>query len=259
MLSQLQTVVRHPAILRHYTPILLLSHMRANTSLLGHILGDNPRIEGYYELHIGYHSWRSLWRQKLIYFEQHKPKPGADRLFDKVLHNDHWVNISLFGQGKIIFALREPERSIRSIVNLYREIKPDETYATVEGAIDYYLGRLEQLQQLSDRSPVPFCYLDADALRTNTHQALAVLSSYLDLDIPLSPDYGSKPLTGTRRAGDCSAQITSGTVTSLTNDYSAIEVSADQLEPALTAYRQTREHLTSHPQLGATVALGAVA
>ena len=33
--------------------IFLLSHMRAYTSLAGHILGSHPQINGYYEMHSG--------------------------------------------------------------------------------------------------------------------------------------------------------------------------------------------------------------
>jgi len=33
--------------------------------LLSHIFGSNPEVEGYYELHMGYYSWKSLLRQKL--------------------------------------------------------------------------------------------------------------------------------------------------------------------------------------------------
>jgi len=48
--------------------------MRANTSLFGHILGSSPEINGYYEMHISYYSWKSLIRQKLIYLENHQFK-----------------------------------------------------------------------------------------------------------------------------------------------------------------------------------------
>ena len=35
-----------------YQHIFLLSHMRANTSLISHILGSHPQISGYYEMHL---------------------------------------------------------------------------------------------------------------------------------------------------------------------------------------------------------------
>ena len=37
-----------------YSRIFLLSHMRAFTSLAGHILGSHPQINGYFEMHISY-------------------------------------------------------------------------------------------------------------------------------------------------------------------------------------------------------------
>ncbi|TCS68990.1 hypothetical protein EDC61_1225 [Sulfuritortus calidifontis] len=39
---------------RPHARIFLLSHMRAFTSLAGHILGSHPQINGYYEMHISY-------------------------------------------------------------------------------------------------------------------------------------------------------------------------------------------------------------
>ena len=43
--------------------IFLLSHMRAYTSLAGHILGSHPEINGYYEMHISYENPVALDRQ----------------------------------------------------------------------------------------------------------------------------------------------------------------------------------------------------
>ena len=111
MFTHFKTLIRHPTLLRRYEQIFLLSHMRANTSLLGHILGASPEIEGYYEMHIGYHSWRSRWRQKLLHFAQHKPKRRGRYMFDKVLHNDHAIAPMFLQSSKIIFSLRPPELS----------------------------------------------------------------------------------------------------------------------------------------------------
>jgi hypothetical protein len=74
------------AILLPKQHIFLLSHMRSYTSLYGHIMGFNPAICGYYKMHIGYYSWKSLIRQKLLYFESEATKPGFSCMFDEVLH-----------------------------------------------------------------------------------------------------------------------------------------------------------------------------
>jgi len=46
-----------------YARIFLLSHMRAFTSLAGHILGSHPQINGYYEMHLSYEDASALDRQ----------------------------------------------------------------------------------------------------------------------------------------------------------------------------------------------------
>lgn len=47
----------------HYARIFLLSHMRACTSLAGHILGSHIRINGYFEMHISYENAAALDKQ----------------------------------------------------------------------------------------------------------------------------------------------------------------------------------------------------
>ncbi len=89
------------AILLPKRHIFLLSHMRAYTSLFGHIMGSNPAICGYYEMHIGYYSWKSLIRQKLLYFENEEAKPGFSCMFDKVLHNEHSVALKILNGRRI--------------------------------------------------------------------------------------------------------------------------------------------------------------
>ena len=54
-----------------YSRIFLLSHMRAFTSLAGHILGSHPAINGYFEMHISYDDASALDKQ-LDVFQQHE-------------------------------------------------------------------------------------------------------------------------------------------------------------------------------------------
>ena len=48
------------AVSERYDRIFLLSHMRALTSLAGHILDLHPQINGYYEMHISYENASDL-------------------------------------------------------------------------------------------------------------------------------------------------------------------------------------------------------
>ncbi len=245
--------LRQPRMLRPYRHILLLSHMRANTSLIGHILGSHEQIDGYYELHMGYHSWRSFQRQKLKYFAKHAPKKSATSLFDKVLHNDHPVEPELFRNHSLMFTLRGPERTIPSIVRLYQNVDPSESYASVEGAASYYMERLEGLAELAAGTVSPFLFYDADDLRKRPEALLQAMTKYLELDHPLSTRYEQKPMTGAQGAGDPSAAMALGEISRQQADYGDIVVPQSLLDEARRQYAVTRAAILQSPHCLSTV------
>ena len=205
-----------PGLLRPYRRIFLLSHMRAYTSLFGHILGSHPDIEGYYELQMGYHSRRSLLRQKLHYFyyHGHTPKHRAHYLLDKILHNDHRIDPSILARSRdtYIFCLRPPGETVPSIIDLYQRVSPEHQWATEEGAFTYYLDRLEGLRDLSEQLHARYLFMDAGCLTNQTSRTLAFLAQQLNLTTPLQPDYQRRPMTGRPSRGDPSDRIESGRV-----------------------------------------------
>lgn len=245
-----------PEIFRTYKRVLLVSHMRANTSLLGHLLGSNPQVEGYYELHMGYYSWKSFVRQKILYFSEHRRKPGAVFLFDKVLHDDHAINMNLFRNEKVLFSLRPPASTIRSIVSLYRKVDPEHAYSTVNGATNYYLTRLVSLRKLADQVAGDFLYLDADALRLNTSETLETIGDYLGLESKLDEHYDVQPLTGQVRVGDSSSSIGLGRVNKKQTDYSDIHLPEDMHQAALSRYWETRRFFLRHERCAFQVLTG---
>lgn len=252
-LNHLRTLLRHPMLFRRYKPIILMSHMRANTSLLGHLLGSNAEIEGYYELHIGYYSWRSLIRQKLLHFARHPSKRAARFIFDKVLHDDHYVDLNLFKQGKVLFALRPPEKTIPSIVSLYRSVEPDHPYTNTGNAARYYIERAQSLARIAQSSPVDFLYLDADTLREDTSTTLTAISQFLGLKQPLREHYEQQPLTGAEKAGDSSESIGSGKVERVTRSYADIQVSEGVMAHAREHFDAARERIIGSPRCIRTV------
>lgn len=241
--------LRQPRVLRPSRRILLLSHMRANTSLFGHLLAENPEVDGYYELHMGYHSWKSLLRQKLRYASHDRLKTTSTYMFDKVLHNDHYVNMDVFSRAKIVFMLRPPARTLPSIVSLYRTDDPLHSYATPEGAADYYLKRLDTLSALMRSAQCDIFYIDADALRSNAKESLERLSSYLELKSPLTEHYSERSMTGQPRGGDSSELIRSGQIVPEFRDYSGIEFTEDVLAVAQAKYLNTRDAILESPRL----------
>ena len=69
--------------------------MRANTSLMGHILGSHKQIYGYYEMHLSYRTENDLIKQKELYATKDVIKSSSRYLFDKILHNVRNVTLSL--------------------------------------------------------------------------------------------------------------------------------------------------------------------
>lgn len=192
--------------------IFLLSHMRANTSLFGHILGSNPGIEGYYELHESYQRPEDLDQAKRKYYRAHCPKTGAIYLFDKLLHSHHILDERLVGErDKVVMMIREPEATVKSILKIFAD-KPDSRWADQSSAERYYLERLQELRRLSDVFKGRYFFLKSEDLILETEHTLESLSHFLELSVPLSQRYEKFSKTGRRGFGDSSSNITSGKI-----------------------------------------------
>lgn len=244
-MSLLDALLRNPSLTLQHRNIFLLSHMRANTSLFGHLIGSHEQVEGYYEMHIGYYSWKSLWRQKLLHFRQHKAKPKARWMFDKVLHDGHYVAPEILSraQSKTIFMLRAPAQSVRSLVVLFRKHRPDLPEATPEGATRYYVDRLNSLNRIAGEIQRPYFYLDAENLIADAASTLNDLSTWLELDSPIPTEYETFNQTGAGDSGDHSARLKSGKINQSKTDYSDIVLTPEQLEAARLAYESCRSQL----------------
>lgn len=240
-IDNLKVVVKQPRVLKPYKHLLLLSHMRANTSLFGHIVGNHPKINGYYEMHIGYYSWKSLFRQKLLFAASHDVKWKSTYFFDKILHTEHHINESILNRPDVtpIFSLRHPISTIPSIIKLYRQVDPAHEFATKNGALTYYLKRLNALKNLAVGTQ-NYIYIEADAIRLNTNKSLANLSAALDLQSSLTPEFQQQKLTGVGNSGDHSGNLLTGQVNKKTNSYDNFDFSEHEIEILLTEYNNAR-------------------
>ncbi|MDC0362313.1 hypothetical protein OAN12_04645 [Halioglobus sp.] len=227
--------------------ILLLSHMRAYTSLFGHIIGSNPAVCGYYEMHIGYYSWRSLLRQKLLYFKDEEVKTGFSYMFDKVLHNDHAVSPSVLlrPNTRTIFSLRHPRDTLPSIVTLYQQVDPTNEFNSPGYALNYYVNRLTALSDIATNMEQPFYYLDAETLVENAGECLESLSDWLRLETPLATHYDTQRKTSKKRYGDTSAKLEAGTIIKPEANRVHTQLDDEMIERATAAYLTAREILTS--------------
>ena len=224
--------------------IFLLSHMRAYTSLAGHVLGSHPQINGYYEMHQSYEYPAALDRQLAQYQESDALKPNSRYLFDKLLHNDFVLTPERLDmvECKILMSLRQPEPAIQSIVHLYRQKDGDTLYAAPEAAAQYYIERVQTLAAFGREHPGCF-YFDAELWTQAPHRLLPQLTRWLELDTPLREEYQTFRHTGKPLKGDSSPRIHTGSIDKTKSDYSHIAIPEAALQEARQAYAAARAQL----------------
>ena len=232
----------------HYARIFLLSHMRAFTTLAGHILGSHPRINGYFEMHVSYDDASALDKQ-LEVFQQHETfKKNSHYLFDKLLHNDYRLNAGLPGLAntKILVSLREPEQTIKSIVELFENKQSGAIYASPVEAANYYVERVKALADFCQSSSQPYYYYDAELFQSAPEALLPRLTGWLELDSSLSERYQLFSHTGRARKGDSSGFIRSGSIEKTRVDYSHVSIPEDALIRANEVYRVCRSEIVAN-------------
>ena len=226
----------------YYARIFLLSHMRAFTSLAGHILGSHPRINGYFEMHISYEDATALEKQLEVFRQYETPKENSQYLFDKLLHNDYRLNPERLGPVdiRILVSLLEPEHTIKSIVDLFASKPVEDLYASPVEAASYYTERVKTLAGFCRSVNVPYYYYDAELFQTAPGTLLGKLTDWLELDSPLSERYQLFSQTGKAGKGDSSEFIRSGKIEKTIMDYSHVRIPDDALRRAREVYRDCR-------------------
>jgi hypothetical protein len=219
--------------------------MRAYTSLLGHILGSHPDINGYYEMHLGYESNKDLEQQLKQYAGQEALKPGSRFLFDKLLHNAYALELDqlTLGGEAILLSLRQPEQTIKSVLSLFANKMVNDPYSNPDEATRYYVERLTWLADFCEKYSQRYYYFDAELIPSDTQRILAALSHWLRLAPELSDRYQRFSKTGVARAGDSSRAIISGKVISKKHNYSNISLDAKLARQALHVYQTSRRRI----------------
>ena len=228
--------------------IFLLSHMRAFTSLAGHIIGSHPEVNGYFEMHLSYEDASSFDKQLDIFLQGEALKVNSRYLFDKLLHNDYLLkleqgSITNIPEVKILLSLREPEPTIKSIVNLFAQKQTDELYASPVEATKYYIERVTALADFCRTCRQGYYFFDAAMLQTAPEVLLPKLTHWLELDTPLTESYEIFSQTGEAGKGDSSSIIQSGKISQTKNDYSQIRIPDEQLSDAIHVYHDCRRQI----------------
>jgi hypothetical protein len=195
--------------------VFILAPMRSGTTLLQHILAQEPDFLTAGETHVVYRSPRDVRRLLERVYAYHGWRGlRPPRVVEKCVTDELVEDLSLPAWPRVqsVFLLREPLETISSLLALRDRRWPFSE--SVETASAYYLARLAQLERLAESVPARsrgFVLTYAD-LVDRPEQALRALSLFLGLGRPLRPDYREQRWTGESRRGDLSETIRQGTI-----------------------------------------------
>jgi hypothetical protein len=251
-LSYFSALINQPSLLKQRKHLFLLSHMRANTSLIGHLLGDHPEISGYYEMHNGYYSWKSYLRQKLIYSSAHPTEKIAPIMFDKVLHSGHAVSDEILLSPNSIFliSIRQPTPTVKSAVAQFRKKRPEHEFTEIEAVANYYLERIKQLEAYAMKLKGKYFYYDAESIIDKPSEILSSMSSFLSLKTPINETFSPKTLTGKGTSGDHSGNLLKGQIIKNKSNYEDIDLSHELSQELTIEYERVRSLLIGNSANG---------
>jgi hypothetical protein len=217
--------------------LFILSHMRSYSSVLSHVLGSHPQIDGYCETHLRYRFsfdlLRLKWRVRRLTGE---PLRGR-YILDKILHNYPVAEAILdHPRTRAIILVRQPVDVVQSIVHMGRHLDPNERNANAANAATYYVARLSQLTQLARAFGRRAAFLESEALVTRTDETLASLRQFLSLESPLERRYRSFSKTGQPGYGDPSDMIHSGEIGRRDEERPTYSIPSTLLADAVKAY-----------------------
>ena len=194
--------------------LLLIGHMRSHSTLLAHILGSHPEIDGYCELHRRYGSPTDLRAMTRLIEEATGRHRRGRYALDKLLNNSASVDAAILRRDdvKVVFMMRHPADAIPSIVRMARGLDRPLAAATPEGAVEHYLRRLERIAEYGASMGARAAFVESERLVSDTGTVLARLTRYLGLATPLQPTYERFPLSGLPWHGDSSPNILVGRV-----------------------------------------------
>ena len=245
-LEKIGIIAAHPEILLGKKKYLfVISHMRSRSTVLSHILGNNPAICGYKELHFSYKDRLSLINMQIALVKDLKCSLSNKFLFDKILHNSTISDEVLkIAQPKIIFLLRKPEETLKSIINMGLKTGED-IYIDPVKVTDYYCTRLRQMEQFMSRIEKEYLFIESGDLIENSNQTLNEITNWLNLKEPLKKTYNTFRDTGVMGSGDPLENIKTGLLQP-TPSYPEIIVPEHLLSRADEAYNTCQVTLSGN-------------
>ena len=231
--------------------LLLFSHMRAYTSLLGHIVGSHPEVSGYSEMHLRLRSHREL-HQLALQVARRSRKNYQDRfVFDKLLHNHLDTRRKILQRGDVhpLVMVRRPQETLASILRLKARFIDELSVAE-----HYYVERLQRLREVVRWCGGECLFIEGEALIRQTDRVLALMTDYLQLSSPLDSHYETFQHTGKRRLGDSSGNIFAGKILqSSERSHDSAVVEEQQMGRSIDAYHEFLEFISREVAADKTV------
>ena len=194
--------------------LFVLGHMRSYSSLLCHILGSHPQIDGYCETHIKYRTWFDLLRLRSRVVKLTGEPLRGGYILDKVLHNYPLAASILRSPNTLgIVLVRRPQPTVQSIVNMGLHYSDIAWYRDLDAVARYYEERLAALVGLAGALRGRVVFIEAETLLSRTLDVLQGIGGLLKLREPLRPDYRRFAHTGEGGFGDPGEVISTGRVT----------------------------------------------
>lgn len=229
------------------TPLFVLSHMRSYSSVLAHVLGSHPEIDGYCETHLRYYFpfdvLRLHWRVRKLTGE---PLRGR-YVLDKILHNYAIApGILESRRTRAVLLLRQPADVMQSILHMGTHLDPREQNTNLEHVTGYYIARLERLTDLARKLGRRAAFIESEALLERTEHTLQFLRDHLELSDPLERRYRSFSKTGKPKFGDPSPAIRAGEIVSKRAKPVTFTIPAPLMDKVKSAHEQCREACERH-------------
>ena len=226
--------------------IFIMSHMRSRSSLLSHILGSNPAISGYYESRQSYLNWEDFARLRIHAYFDNTGKSNPKFALDSILWNSYRISnqMCLEKKLKIIFLLREPEDTLKSIIYMGNKIG-DQNFKDPDWALKYYCDRVKTIKDYY-ASRIPYqngLFIDSDKIIQHTDYLLKRLSNWLELEVELSSNYLIFKHTGKKGYGDPLDNIKKGRIIKNKTDYQGINISPSILHKAKAVHDSCKKML----------------
>lgn len=229
--------------------LFVLAHPRSGSTVVSHVLQTHPEIVGFGEHHECYENEADLDALAIrnAFFDR-SPSTTNRYTMDKIVWNDHELSDTILDNPdtRFVFLAREPGATLESYKRVIRSLTTDE--ARSEAYEERLTGMIELAERIGDSSRMRFMtYSD---LTTRTEQTLAELTSFLELDTPLSEEYELNSMSGSQSYGDPSANIKAGKIISVESDSGVIDAAV--LDRARTAYCESCNRLTELTSPAAT-------